>query len=344
MRCWSVVFAAGVLAAACAPECEPVPPGALGALTPSEEAFLAEGGPSAPPAAFLEAEDGLGLAYADWLPEGAPVAAMLFVHGSSAHGALYAILGKHLAERGLVVRVIDLRGHGLSRCGAPGECGDGSPARYLDDGVTFPGRVGDAADEHQLVRDLGLHLAAFRGAYAGLPTYLGGHSGGAGLVARAVETGGARELAGLVLLAPFNHADQPQNEFDTWECGRVIGTSYARVSLGAVGDALRGNVHRYVLSLDKPEALTDPLDTLRYTYTMMRGLAVTDADTFHAALALPTLWIAARHDALLGLEPSRREYERLPQGAGFVVIDDASHVGVSWSPVTADAISAFVRR
>jgi alpha-beta hydrolase superfamily lysophospholipase len=331
---------------ACTPECVPVPPGSLGALTAREDAFLADGGLPAPPERqFVVAEDGLPLAYLDMgpaVPDDEVGAAALVVHGSSAHGALYTALGAGLASRGIAARLIDLRGHGFSRCSAPGVCGDGAAAVYDDDGAYFVGRAGDAADDAQLSRDLDLHLQALRARFPVAALYLVGHSSGAGLVSRFVETGGPRDLAGLVLMTPFHHADQPQNTLLSFECGRVVGTDYARVDLGAVGDARRGNVHRYVLSLDKPEALSDPLDTLRYTFTMMQGLAVVDPTSFAESLHLPTLWIAAREDALLNLEASQAEFDRIPGGVDFVVVD-ASHVGVSWLDDSPAAIAAFMR-
>jgi alpha-beta hydrolase superfamily lysophospholipase len=342
-----VVSVLAVFAHGCSPECEPVPPGSLGALTEREKAFLADGGlPDAPERQFVEAEDGLPLAFVDMLPavpDDEVETAALFVHGSSAHGALYTAVGQGLASRGIAARLIDLRGHGYSRCSAPGVCGDGSAATFDDDGTYFVGRSGDLADDAQLTRDLDLHLRALRERFPAAALYLVGHSSGAGLASRFVETGGPRDLAGLMLMTPFHHADQPQNSFVSYECGRVVGTDYARVDLGAVGDARRGNPHRYVLSLDKPPELSDPLDTLHYTLTMMQGLAVVDADTFAENLHLPTLWIAGSEDALLDLDASRLEFERIPGGRDFVVVE-ASHVGVSWLDDSAAAIGAFVEQ
>ncbi len=339
-----IATSAGFGTSACSPECVPVPPGSLGELTPREEAFLADGGlPLPPERQFMLAEDGLPLAFFDMgpdIPDDEVAAAALVVHGSSAHGALYTAIGSGLASRGVAARLIDLRGHGFSRCSAPGVCGDGAAAVY-DDGSYFVGRVGDAADDAQLSRDLDLHLQALGARFPAAALYLVGHSSGAGLVSRFVETGGPRDLAGLVLMTPFHHADQPQNTLLSFECGRVVGSDYARVDLGAVGDARRGNPHRYVLSLDKPAELSDPLDTLRYTFTMMQGLAVVDATTFAESLYLPTLWVAASEDALLNLDASRSEFARIPGGVDFVVIN-ASHVGVSWLDDSAAAIAAFV--
>lgn len=336
----------GALSLACAPECEPVPAGDLGELSTWELDFLQQKRlPEVAAREFLRAEDGLLLAYTDWIPaywdgEGQ---ALLLVHGSSAHGALYATLGQGLAQAGVYARLIDLRGHGHSRCVAPGRCDLLETPEYADSDTTWPGRPGDSADVHQLTRDLQGQLADLSNLWPNAQIFLAGHSSGAGLVARLVESSGMAHLDGVALLAPFHHADQPQNERSEWECGRVVGTSYARVDLGALGDARRRNPHRYVLSLDKPPSLIDPMDTLRYTLTTMEGLAVSDPQRFHAAFTGPTLWVAAEHDALLDLQASKDEYARMPGGVGFVTVKDTSHVGLIWSQSVAELLARFAK-
>jgi len=341
-----LVMSAVSLLLACAKPCEPEPPGEVGALTAWEQQFL-EGRalPASPAPQFVTAEDGLQLAFSEWVPSGftAGQPVVLLVHGSSARGGLYSALARGLAEAGVLTRLIDLRGHGLSRCPAPGLCQPDLPPDYAEATGTWPGRPGDAADANQLTRDLQRHLGALAARAPGSPVLLVGHSSGAGLVARFIETSGMSQLAGAVLLAPFHHPDQPQNDLDSWECGRVVGTTYARVDLGALGDARRGTPHRYVLRLEKEPTLSDPRDTLRYTYTMMTGLAVADASSFHQAFTGPTLWVAGDRDALLDLEASRTEYARLPGGRGFVVVRDTSHVGVSWSSGVAAKLASFAQ-
>jgi alpha-beta hydrolase superfamily lysophospholipase len=330
----------------CTPDCEPVPPGELGELTGWEQTFLEESRlPQVSDEArhFLSAEDGLQLAYTDWVPASwtGDGAVVLFVHGSSAHGALYAALGESMAEAGVYARIIDLRGHGYSRCVEPGRCDPMAVPDYAASDETWPGRPGDSADVNQLTRDLQAHLTDLARLHPRARLLLAGHSSGAGLVARYVEHAGMAHLDGVALLAPFLHADQPQNTRSEWECGRVVGTSYARVDLGALGDARRRNPHRYVLSLDKPPELIDPLDTLRYTLTTMEGLAVTDVERFHASLTGPTLWVAAEDDALMDLEASREVYARIPGGAGFVTVRDTSHVGIIWSAQVGQLLATF---
>ncbi len=333
-----------VLLTACSEPCEPVPEGGLGELT-AWEADYADSAqwPDPPEVEYLDGEDGLPLAYTDWLPDDwdgtGPV--VVLVHGSSAHGGLYSVLGEGLAARGVLARLIDMRGHGLSRCPVLPDCDPAELPSYTDDGSYWPGRPGDALDEHQLVRDLQAHAQALEGSWPEASMGLAGHSSGGGLVSRAIETSGAQGAVGVALIAPFNHPEQPQVELGSWECGAIVGTPYAQVDLGALGDARRGNAHRYVISLHKEPEYQDALDTLQYTYALNQGLAVTDPDQFHQAFAVPTLWVAGREDTMLDLEASRAEFERMPGATAFVEVEDTSHVGLTWSDGVAGALAAF---
>ncbi|GEM_PF-1631513 len=329
----------------CAEVCEPAPEFGLGEPTQWEQAFLASGGaPSSPPPVTTVAEDGLALASYEWVPEGwtgeGPV--VLFVHGSSAHGRLYAALGETMAAEGVFARLVDLRGHGRSICAGPDDCGDPGGARtFIDDGRYWVGRPGDSADADQIVRDLRRHLSELHESWPDAPLFIAGHSSGAGAVSRLVATGGMADLGGAMLLAPFNHPEQPQNSLGSWECGRIVGTDYAHVHLPALGDARRGAVHRYTLSFHKPDFYTDALDTLWNSYTTAEGMAAPDAHSFHRAFDKPTLWVLGEDDALFDPELSRREHARMPGAVAFVTVRETSHVGLSWSAGVGQLLAEF---
>lgn len=332
------------MVASCQEPCRPAPEGDLGEPTAWEQEFLAGGGlPESPPPEFLAAEDGLPLAYRDWVPQGwdGSGAMVLVLHGSSAYGELYGALGQGMAAEGVLARVVDLRGHGLSACVREGVCGTAETRTYADDGAYWVGRPGDARDESQHARDVDLHLEDMRARWPEASVVLMGHSSGGGLVSRYIEGAGMAGLDAAILLAPFNHPDQPQNDLTSWDCGRGVGTAYAQVDLGALGDAMRDNPHRYVLDLVKNEDYRADLDTTRYTATTMLGLSVRDEERFHAAFTGPTLWVAGEDDALLDLDASRAEFERMPGGAAFVAVRGTSHVGVTWSEGVARACAAF---
>ena len=124
----------------------------------------------APEPEFVEAEDGLRLAYREWSPEdwSGSGEIYLIVPGSTSHSLHLRFLGSALSDRGILTRVIDFRGTGFSVCENAKACGD--PAGYIsrvaiDDGHYFPGRIGDAADANQLARDLETHLRDLRGTW-----------------------------------------------------------------------------------------------------------------------------------------------------------------------------------
>lgn len=331
--------------------CEPPRTDTLGELQAWEKDFIANGGtPEAPPPSFVDAEDGLKLAVHDWVPDdwSEDGALVLLIPGSSAYAELYAVLGEELAKAGVRARIIDVRGHGRSTCADPSIAGEdcGAPPEggypYADDGRYWVGKPGDSLDANQIIRDLGRHVAALRESFPQARLVLAGHSSGGGVVSRYVEHGGLSTVDAVALIAPFNHADQPQNNDQSERlCPDQAGSPYAQLDLGALGDALRGNTHRYVLDLVKDEAYQAPLDTQRYTYTTMLGMATTDAEGFLQAFATPTLWIAGRADALFDLERSRAQLDAMPGGGPFVEVLDTSHIGLTWSPNVARELARW---
>lgn len=331
----------------CSPTpCENPTTDTLGELTAWEREYI--GGPPAlpPPPAFLPAEDGLALAYHEWIPEtwDGTGAVVLMVPGSSAYAELYTPLGEGLAARGVFTRIIDVRGHGRSTCDANGTCGRPPTGGYTsdDDGRYWVGRPGDSRDENQIIRDLSRHVSDLHERWPDARLTLSGHSSGGGVISRYVEHGGLAGVDGVALLAPFNHFDQPQNLPPTPPlCPDTAGSAYAQVDLAALGAALRGDRHRYVLNFIKDPALTTTLDTLRYTYTTMTGMAANNPDDFLAAYSGPLLWIAASDDALLDLEQSREQFLRVPGGGAFVEVTDTSHVGLSWSDAVAELVARW---
>jgi alpha-beta hydrolase superfamily lysophospholipase len=121
---------------------------------------------------------GPALYFVSALPE-APKAIVGILHGYADHGARYAHVMDHWAERGIGSVAIDMRGHGRAT-GTRGYCSRFD--EYLD----------DAAELARLVSDRS----------RGAPVFLFGHSFG-GLVAAQSVLEQARSWRGLVLSSPY---------------------------------------------------------------------------------------------------------------------------------------------
>lgn len=110
-----------------------------------------------------------------WDTVGAPKATLVICHGYAEHSGRYEAVAAGLAQRGLAVWAIDLRGHGASG-----------------------GERASVIDVAHLVDDVLVALERARAAHPSLPTFLLGHSMG-GLVSTALAIEHQDRLRGLVL-------------------------------------------------------------------------------------------------------------------------------------------------
>jgi len=113
----------------------------------------------------FEGHDGLKLYRQCWTPEEEPAGAAIVVHGFTEHSGRYAELAEALVGHGYAVHAADLRGHGRSE-------GDRVWVGSFDE---FPA-------------DLELFVESVRRDRPGSPLFLFGHSMGAAIVARFVQT------------------------------------------------------------------------------------------------------------------------------------------------------------
>jgi len=318
-------------------------PAPLGELTAWENSFYSENrAPDSPSAEYLNGEDGLGLAYRDWIPdewigEGDIV---VLVPGSSSHSEQYSVLGRGISERGVYTRIIDVRGHGLSVCRSSSDCSLENfwPWEYRDDNDYYVGRIGDSFDSNQIIRDLGRHVATLKEEFPFANIYVAGHSSGGGVVSRFADAGGVNLADGLILLAPFNHYEQPQNREDNSNYCR----SYANIDTGALGAAIRGDIHRYVLFFDHGDELTLSNNVTQYSYTTMTGMATEDPVKFWQSFTKPHLFIAAENDHLLDPEKSRKQFEKAAFPGDFTLIKNTSHIGLTISDEVAETIADWL--
>lgn len=119
-------------------------------------------------------KDGLRIAYRSWSAAGSPRGILVIVPGFNSHSGYYGWAATRLADNGLAVYAVDLRGRGKS---------DGERF-YVD-------RFADYA------ADVGGLISLAVAAHPGLPVYLLGHSAG-GVVACLYTLDHQAQLAGLI--------------------------------------------------------------------------------------------------------------------------------------------------
>lgn len=130
--------------------------------------------------------DNLLLAGSTWEPEH-PRLILLWIHGFAEHRGRYQYFAERLGERGILLSMIDLRGHGES----PG------PRGYID-------------KFEEYYRDVRALIHRNRAAYPHLPLVLGGHSMGGLIVARYLEEDSSHPAtSAAILTAPFLAAALP---------------------------------------------------------------------------------------------------------------------------------------
>ena len=307
--------------------------------------------PAAEPA-FLEAEDGLRLAYREWVPDGwtGDGAIYLIVPGSTSHSLHFRFLGSSLSDAGILTRVIDFRGTGLSVCRTAAECGD--PTEYtdrvaVDDGNYFPGRIGDAADANQIARDLEAHIVDLRAQWPEARVFLSGHSSGGGLICRFVEYVGRdddKELAqladGIVLLAPFVHWNYPPN---------TAGNSrYSVIHMPTVMEVARGAKHRYTLGFNlgnRPGGTgnrpPDPWVVSKWTQEMASAMAAYSPSSVWSYFTVPTAYVIGTREELFDIDQAKAEHQKAGNPGPFLVLDGASHIGMRWRDELASFMTSF---
>lgn len=295
---------------------------------------------------FLVAEDGLKLAYRQWLPDAwaGDGYVYLIVPGSTSHSKHFGFLGTSLSERGVLTRVIDFRGTGLSVCEDADACGD--PAAYrgrvaIDDGMYFPGRIGDCADADQIVRDLNRHLIDLRTKWPQARILLSGHSSGGGLICRFVEYIGRDSqkklldlVDGIVLMAPFVHWNYPANT--------PTNDLYSVVHMPTVQASIRGEKHRYVLGFNiAGRRASDPWVVGKWTQEMTSAMAAYSPASFWRYCTVPTAYAIGGREELFDIDKARAEHAKATVPGPFVVIDDASHLGIRWHQELVDFMTRF---
>lgn len=234
---------------------------------------------------------------------------VILIHGSGWHGMQFHPMASYLAERGDLVIVPDLRGHGVS-----------------------PARRGDVDHIGQLEEDLADLIDRLEAIAPDKPVIIGGHSSGGGLVVRFAGGEYGDKADGFILLAPFLKYNAPTTKPNSggWAHAatrRIIGLTM----LNSVG--ITALNHLPVIAFSMPRSVLDgpygATATTQYTFRLNTSFAPrSDYQADLAAMDRPVLLIAG--DADEAFDASRYEdviSEQTTSGTYHIVFG-GSHIGI----------------
>lgn len=247
------------------------------------------------PPSMLQADDAFAMAdgarlpVRTWLPDGAPRAVVLALHGFNDSRDAWELPGPAFAAAGIAVFAPDQRGFGAA------------PQRGF-----WPGEAALASDAAAMLRIL-------RARYPGVPLYAMGESMGGAVLMTLAVSGQAPKVDGWILLAPA-----------VWgraQMGIAISSGLWLVSSVAPGLSVTGaEVPIRVVPSDNRDALLrlarDPLTIRRTRFDTLRGLTnLMDAAQAGAAhLPTRTLALYGERDMLVPAEAAGRAWEAMPPG------------------------------
>ena len=250
------------------------------------------------------ARDGEQLAYRYY--DSAADRILIFIHGSSYHGAGYHALASAVSRAGAAKVVLpNLRGHYQSGR-----------------------RRGDVDYIGQLEDDLADLVAFLRSEGRDGPITLGGHSSGGGLAIRFAGGRHRAEVENFLLLAPII----PRSP--SVRGGTAGGWAslhwrrlYGLLALNAVG--IHGFDELSIVEFNKPAKYWDGTETLAYSYRLNTsyhprlGYA---ADI--AALGGGTLVLVGANDQAIDADALRAEFAKHDASAQIAVLPDVNHFGI----------------
>ena len=228
------------------------------------------------PVEYVPASDGLKLALRTYAPD-QPKAVLIFYHGAGVHGGrVYNHIGAGLSDDYTIAVITpDMRGHGAS-----------------------DGPRGDGPTETQIWEDVSTMIQYARKTFGQLPLYLGGHSGGAGLILNYAAYPKKLPVDGYAFVAPYfgfrsNTDYDVKNQkvaFGSVDVSAFVTYKMSRRQSGGHAKAVTYNFPPEVLKMD-PTIIT--------AYTVIMANAVTPGapDRQLSSLDRFGLWIGKNDEA-----------------------------------------------
>jgi alpha-beta hydrolase superfamily lysophospholipase len=232
----------------------------------------------------FQGEDGMRLFYQGWLPEQAPKAILLIIHGLGEHSGRYSHVVNSLVPEGYVVFTFDQRGHGKSA---------DKPIAHVNSWSEY-------------LSDVKLFLNVVRGQIQGLPLFLIGFSMG-GLIALEYALDNPGGLRGVIASGPAVGAvDAPPLLLFI---GRILSRILPGFSLetGLNVDGLSRDPAVVRAYVDDP--LVTGKATARWSTEFTKAIDRTRARA--GGLTLPLLILHGEADTLVPAEGSRNFFEQV---------------------------------
>jgi pimeloyl-ACP methyl ester carboxylesterase len=250
------------------------------------------------------ARDGEQLAYRYY--DSAADRILIFVHGSSYHGAGYHALASAVSLAGAAKVVLpNLRGHYQSGR-----------------------RRGDVDYIGQLEDDLADLIAFLRTEGRNGPITLGGHSSGGGLAIRFAGGSHRADVTSFVLLAPIIPRSPSVRGGSAGGWANLHWRRlYGLLALNAVG--IHGFDGLSIVEFNKPAKYWDGTETLSYSYRLNVSYHPRyDYARDVAALGNSTLVLVGANDQAIDPDALRGEFAKHDAAAQVAVLPDVNHFGI----------------
>ncbi len=234
---------------------------------------------------YLKSDDNVKLAYRQIGPENSKTG-LVFVPGSTMYGYYYVHLLSGFSKYNILVRIIDIRGHGDSE-----------------------GKRGDVPSSNTLIEDLSQHIKDLKSKNHEMKIVIGGHSMGGGICGRYLEYSGYDSVKGVVYIAPFFHYMQPG----------MKNAGYVDVNILTV---LFGKDHA-VSQIYHPSS-DDPKLVKEYTNIMSKASMVSDFTKFRKNHTTKTMFIIGKNDELFDIEKSMKIFD--DKSIKYILLDETGHI------------------
>ncbi len=219
-----------------------------------------------------------------WLPENAPRAVIVVIHGFGEHSGRYMNLVKYFVPRGYAICAFDQRGHGRS-----------------------PGQRGHVNRWEEYTEDVDRFLYLIQGEHPGVPRFLFGHSMG-GLIALDYALEHPDRITGVIVSGPV--LSQPRVAPWLLWVSRGLSRVWPRLQLNTHLDAEALSRDPEVVHAYQEDPLVHSMASARLGTELSQ--AVERVQNKAQEWQLPLLILHGAEDRVIPVEGSRRFFSQVP--------------------------------